>query len=56
MSDQVSMLPYGHRSMREDMFFKSIMNEPDWGADDSGESEQETGQQEQESRQQASVA
>ena len=63
MSDQVSMLPYGHRSIREDMFFKSIMNEPDWGADDSGESEQqigqqaqESGQQEQESRQQASVA
>ena len=63
MSDQVSMLPYGHRSIREDMFFKSIMNEPDWGADDSGESEQEigqhaqeSGQQEQETRQQASVA
>ena len=61
MSDQVSMLPYGHRSIREDMFFKSIINEPDWGADDSGESEeieqqaQESGQ-EQESRQQASVA
>ena len=63
MSDQVSMLPYGHRSIREDMFFKSIMNEPDWGADDLGESEQEigqhaqeSGQQEQESRQQVSVA
>ena len=63
MSDQVSMLPYGHRSIREDMFFKSIMKEPDWGADDSGESEQEigqhaqeSGQQEQESRLQASVA
>ena len=63
MSDQVSMLPYGHRSIREAMFFKSIINEPDWGADDSGESEQEigqqaqeSGQQEQESRQQASVA
>ena len=53
MSDQVSMLPYGHRSIREDMFFKSIMNEPDWGADDSGESEQDRGQQAQESGQRA---
>ena len=53
MSDQVSMLPYGHRSIREDMFFKSIMNEPDWGADDSGESEQDRGQQAQESGQHA---
>ena len=53
MNDQVSMLPYGHRSIREDMFFKSIMNDPDWGADDLGESEQESGQQAQESGQQA---
>ena len=53
MSDQVSMLPYGHRSIREDMFFKSIMNEPDWGADDSSESEQDRGQQAQESGQRA---
>ena len=53
MNDQVSMLPYGHRSMREDMFFKSIMNDPDWGADDLGESEQESGQQAQESGQHA---
>ena len=37
----------------EDMFFKSIMNEPDWGADDSGESEQDRGQQAQESGQRA---
>ena len=53
MNDQVSMLPYGHRSIREDMFFKSIMNDPDWGADDLGESEQESGQQAQESGQHA---
>ena len=53
MSDQVSMLPYGHRSIRKDIFFKSIMNEPDWGADDSGESEQKSVQQAQESGQQA---
>ena len=53
MSDQVSMLPYGHRSIREDMFFKSIMNEPDLGADDSGESEQDRGQQAQENGQRA---
>ena len=33
------------------MFFKSIKNEPDWGADDLGESEQESGQQAQESGQ-----
>ena len=51
MSDQVSMLPYGHRSIREYMFFKSIKYEPDWGADDLGESEQESGQQAQESGQ-----
>ena len=53
MSDQVSMLPYGHRSIQEDMFFKSIMNEPDWGADDSGESAQESGQRAPESGQHA---
>ena len=53
MNDQVSMLPYGNRSIREDMFFKSIMNDPDWGADDLGESEQESGQQAQESGQHA---
>ena len=53
MNDQVSMLPYGHRSIREDMFFKSIMNDPDWGADDLGESEQESWQQAQESGQHA---
>ena len=53
MNGQVSMLPYGHRSIREDMFFKSIMSEPHWGADDLGESEQESGQQAQESRQHA---
>ena len=45
MNDQVSMLPYGHRSIREDMFFKSIMNDPDWGVDDLGESEQESEQE-----------
>ena len=53
MNDQVSMLPYGHRSIREDMFFKSIMIEPNWGADDLGESEQESGQQAHESGQHA---
>ena len=51
MSDQVSMLPYCHRSIK-DMFFKSIMNEPDWGADDSGESEHKSCQQAQDSSQQ----
>ena len=53
MNDQVSMLPFCHRSIREDMFFKSIMNDPDWGADDLGESEQESGQQAKESGQHA---
>ena len=53
MNDQVSMLPYFHPSIREDIFSKSIMNEPDWGTDDLGESEQESGQQAQESGQRA---
>ena len=53
MKDQVSMLPYGHHSIREDMFFKSIMNEPDWGADDLGESKQKSGLQVRDSSQQA---
>ena len=51
MSDQVPMPPYGQRSIREYIFFKSIMNEPDLGADDLGESVQESGQQAQESGQ-----
>ena len=55
MNDQVSVLPYpyGHRSIRGDLFFKSLMNEPDWGADDLGKSEQESGQQERDSSLQA---
>ena len=52
-SDQVSTLPYGHSAIREDMFFRTIVNEPEWGADDLGESEQESGQQAQDSSQQA---
>ena len=50
LSDQVSTLPYGHSAIRKDMFFRTIVNEPDWGADDLGENKQESGQQAQESR------
>ena len=45
LSDQVSTLPYGHRAIREDMFFRAIGNEPDWGLDDFSKSEQESGHQ-----------
>ena len=31
MHDQVSTLPFGHKSIREDMFFWTIANKPDWG-------------------------
>ena len=52
-SDQVSTLPYGHSAIREDMFFRAIVNEPDWGLDDFSKSEQESGQQAQDSSLQA---
>ena len=53
LSDQVSTLPYGHSAIREDMFFRAIVNEPDWGLDDFSESEQKSGQQAQDSSLQA---
>ena len=53
LSDQVSTLPHGHSEIREDMFFRTIVSEPDWGAEDLGESEQESGQQAQYCSQQA---
>ena len=53
LSDQVSTLPFGHSAIREDMFFRAIVNEPDCGLDDFSESEQESGQQDQDSSQQA---
>ena len=34
MNDQVSTLPYGHQSLRDDMFFPTIVNDPDWGSED----------------------
>ena len=51
--DQFSTLPYGHSAIKEDMFFRAIVNEPDWGLDDFSESEQESGQQAQDSSLQA---
>ena len=53
LSDQVSTLPYGHSAIREDMFFREIVNQPDWGLDDFSESEQESAQQAQDSSLQA---
>ena len=34
LNDQVSTLPYGHQSLRDDMFFRTIVNDPDWGSED----------------------
>ena len=42
LSDQVSMLPYGHNSLREDMFYKTILDDPDWGLLDTSQNEQES--------------
>ena len=53
LSDQVSTLPYGHNSLREDMFYKAILDEPDWGSLDASQNEQESTQQVQGSTQQA---
>ena len=48
LSDQVSTLHYGHNSLREDMFYKTILDEPDWGSLDASQNEQESMQQAQE--------
>ena len=56
LSDQVSTLPYGHNSLREDMFYKAILDEPDWGSLDASQNEQESTQQARDSSQQARVA
>ena len=53
ISDQVSTLPYGHNSLREDMFYKAILDEPDWGSLDASQNEQESTQQARDSSQQA---
>ena len=53
LSDQVSTLPYGHNSLREDMFYKAILDEPDWGSLDASQNEQESTQQARDSSQQA---
>ena len=53
LSGQVSTLPYGHNSLREDMFYKTILDEPDWGSLDASENEQESTQQARDSSQQA---
>ena len=34
MNDQVSTLPYEHQCLRDDMFFRTIVNDPDWGSED----------------------
>ena len=53
LSDQVSTLPYGHNSLREDMFYKAILDEPDWVSLDASQNEQESTQQARDSSQQA---
>ena len=53
LSDQVSTLPYGHNSLRGDMFYKTILDEPDWGSLDASQNEQESAQQARDSSQQA---
>ena len=46
-------MPYGHNSLREDMFYKTILDEPDWGSLDASQNEQESTQQARDSSQQA---
>ena len=53
LSDQLSTLPYGHNSLREDMFYKAILDEPDWGSLDASQNEQQSTQQARDSSQQA---
>ena len=53
LSDQVSTLPYGLNSLREDMFYKTILDEPDWGSLNASQNEQESTQQARDSSQQA---
>ena len=53
LSDQVSTLPYGYNSLRDDMFYKAILDEPDWGSLDASQNEQESTQQARDSSQQA---
>ena len=53
LSDQVSTLPYGHSAIREDMFLRAIVDEPDWGPDDFSESERDSSHQAQDISQQA---
>ena len=38
-------MPYGHNSLREDMFYKTILDEPEWGSLDASQNEQESTQQ-----------
>ena len=49
MNDQLSTLPYGHQSLRDDMFFRTIVNDPDWGSEDE-ESEKEQQQKTQQKK------
>ena len=53
LSDQVLTLPYGHNSLREDMFYKTILDELDWGSVEASQNEQESTQQARDSSQQA---
>ena len=53
LRDQVSTLPYGHNTLREDVFYKAVLEEPDWGLLDASQNEQESTQQARDSSQQA---
>ena len=52
LSDQVSTLPYRHKSLREYMFYKKILYERGWGLLDASQNEQESTQLAQDSSQQ----
>ena len=52
LSDLVSKMPYRHNSLSEDMFYKTILDEPVWGSLDASQNVQESTQQAQDSSQQ----
>ena len=53
LNDQVSTLPYGHNSLREGVFYKAILDEPDWGLLNASQNGQESTQQARDRSQQA---
>ena len=37
MHDKVTTLPYGHHALREEMFMRNMICDPDWGSSDEEE-------------------